>query len=171
MRRPSAESWFIFDTMLARKSNRPWQEELDATLCEANGRPWPDAENAYGGEVSLASFSFVARLGQQFVIDNRPGGGGNIGTEAGTLPDKLILNGHGRSSISNGALDAHHDADHRSRLCPAGSGKCAPAAPSQSSAAKQSPRRATHRPAIPRSAPPSSAGSITATARRAVLLE
>src|SRR5262245_19695215 len=48
----------------------------------------------------MASSSLVARLGQQFVIDNRPGGGGNIGTEAGTLPDKLILNGHGRSSIS-----------------------------------------------------------------------
>jgi hypothetical protein len=34
MRLPSAESWFIFETMLARKSNRPWQEELDATLCD-----------------------------------------------------------------------------------------------------------------------------------------
>src|SRR6516162_1389279 len=89
----------------------------------------------------------------------------------GTLPDKLNLNGHGRSSISNGVLDAHHDANHRSRLCPARPGKCAPGGPSQSSAAKQSPGRATHRPAIPRSAPPSSAGSITGTARPAVLLE
>src|SRR5262249_18683930 len=71
----------------------------------------------------------------------------------GALPDKLNLNGHGRSSISNGALDAHHDADHRSRLGPARPGKCAPGGPSQSSAAKQSPGRATHRPAVPRSAP------------------
>src|SRR5262249_18794744 len=72
----------------------------------------------------------------------------------GPLPDKLNLNGHGRSSISNGALDAHHDADHRSRLCPARPSKCAPGGPSQSSAAKQSPGRATHRPAVPKSAPP-----------------
>src|SRR5262249_50800641 len=98
----------------------------------------------------------------------------NIGTEAGTLPDKLILNGHGRSSIFNGALDAHHDADHRSRLCPARPGKCAPGGPSPSSPAQQSPRRATPTPPIPKAAPPnspSSAGSITATARPAVLLE
>src|SRR5215813_4582250 len=74
-------------------------------------------------------------------------------------------------SIPNGALDARHEANHRSRLCPARPGKCAPGGPSQSSAAKQSPGRATHRPAIPRSAPPSSAGSITATARPAVFPE
>src|SRR5262245_9187240 len=65
----------------------------------------PDAENASGGEASLASFSLVARLGQQFVIDNRPGGGGNIGTEEGNLPDKLILKGDGRTSIPYEALD------------------------------------------------------------------
>src|SRR5262245_56750570 len=79
-----------------------------------------------------------------------------------TLRDKLNLNGHGRSSISNGALDAHHDADHRSGFCPARPGKCAPGGPSQSSAAEQSPGRATHRPAIPRPAAPT---------RPAVLLE
>src|SRR5215831_5122407 len=84
------------------------------------------------------------------------------------LRDKLNFNGHGRSSIFYGGLDARHDADHRSRLCPARPGKCAPSGPNQSSAAEQSPGRSTHRPAIRR---PAAAGSITATTRPAVLLE
>src|SRR5262245_26583372 len=40
------------------------------------------AGGGYDIPARLIGQSLSERLGQQFVIDNRPGGGGNIGTEA-----------------------------------------------------------------------------------------
>ena len=89
MRLPSAESWFIFETMLARKSNRPWQEELDATLCD--NLPATDAIYQRFAGIGGSAY-FVGGLGMTaltmndiVVVPIRTGVGIRLGANVGYL--------------------------------------------------------------------------------------
>jgi tripartite-type tricarboxylate transporter receptor subunit TctC len=64
------------------------------------------ASNASDIVARLAGQALSERLGQQFIIDNRPGAGGNIGTEAvvNAPPDGYTLLSISPSATTNGAL-------------------------------------------------------------------
>jgi tripartite-type tricarboxylate transporter receptor subunit TctC len=63
------------------------------------------------------------RLGQQFVIENRPGGGGNIGTEAvvRATPDGYTLLLISSPNTTNGTLYEHLDYDFSRDIAPVAS--------------------------------------------------
>jgi tripartite-type tricarboxylate transporter receptor subunit TctC len=63
------------------------------------------------------------RLGQQFVIENRPGGGGNIGTEAvvRAAPDGYTLLLVSSPNMANGTLYDHLNYDFIRDIAPVGS--------------------------------------------------
>jgi tripartite-type tricarboxylate transporter receptor subunit TctC len=64
------------------------------------------ASNASDIVARLAGQALSERLGQQFIIDNRPGAGGNIGTEVvvNAPPDGYTLLSISPSASTNGAL-------------------------------------------------------------------
>jgi tripartite-type tricarboxylate transporter receptor subunit TctC len=64
------------------------------------------ASNASDIVARLAGQALSERLGQQFIIDNRPGAGGNIGTEVvvNAPPDGYTLLSISPSATTNGAL-------------------------------------------------------------------
>jgi tripartite-type tricarboxylate transporter receptor subunit TctC len=64
------------------------------------------ASNASDIVARLAGQALSERLGQQFIIENRPGAGGNIGTEVAVnaLPDGYTLLSISPSATTNGAL-------------------------------------------------------------------
>src|SRR5262249_32045679 len=103
--------------------NKGWRTTMSSTTDK------PTFYERLGGVYSIAAVvdAFIDRVMNNPILNANP------------AVDEAHHRAHGRSSIPNAALDARHDADHRSRLCPARPGKCAPGGPSQSSAAKQSP--------------------------------